>query len=97
MSTMNKDKYISIQELVNKYVTREIIVRGGKSFEILLSSIELDLQEKYFEQKPKIAKMRRFYDIPVYFYLYDNELFVVDKPLKTKQKKFRTQKKNLYG
>ena len=31
--------------------------------------------------------MRRFYDIPVYFYLYDNVLFVVDKPLKTERKK----------
>ena len=65
----NKDKYISIQELADlkgvstrairmsrdKYVTREIIVRGGKSFEILLSSIELDLQEKYFEQKTQIT------------------------------------------
>ena len=69
MSTMNKDKYISIQELADlkgvstrairmsrdKYVTREIIVRGGKSFEILLSSIEIDLQEKYFEQKTQIT------------------------------------------
>lgn len=69
VSTMNKDKYISIQELADlkgvstrairmsrdKYVTREIIVRGGKSFEILLSSIELDLQEKYFEQKTQIT------------------------------------------
>ena len=65
----NKDKYISIQELADligvstrairmsrdKYVTREIIVRGGKSFAILLSSIELDLQEKYFEQKTQIT------------------------------------------
>ena len=69
VSMMNKDKYISIQELADlkgvstrairmsrdKYVTREIIVRGGKSFEILLSSIELDLQEKYFEQKTQIT------------------------------------------
>ena len=69
VSTMNKDKYISIQELADlkdvstrairmsrdKYVTREIIVRGGKSFEILLSSIEIDLQEKYFEQKTQIT------------------------------------------
>ena len=65
----NKDKYITIQELADlkgvstrairmsrdKYVTREIIVRGGKSFEILLSSIELDLQEKYFDKKTQIT------------------------------------------
>ena len=30
--------------------------------------------------------MRKFYEIPVYFYLYDGELFVIDKPLKTKRK-----------
>lgn len=59
------DKYISIQELADlkgvstrairmsrdKYVTREIIVRGGKSFEILLSSIEPEFEEKYLNQK----------------------------------------------
>ncbi len=59
------DKYISIQELADlkgvstrairmsrdKYVTREIIVRDGKSFEILLSSIEPEFEEKYLNQK----------------------------------------------
>ena len=48
---------------------------------------QLNALKTHFEQKPKIAKMRRFYDIPVYFYLYDDELFVVDKPPKTKRKK----------
>lgn len=63
------DKYISIQELADlkgvstrairmsrdKYVTREIIVRGGKSFEILLSSIEPEFEEKYLNQKTQIT------------------------------------------
>ena len=63
------DKYISIQELADlkgvstrtirmsrdKYVTREITVRGGKSFEILLSSIEPELEEKYLNQKIQIT------------------------------------------
>ena len=63
------DKYITIQELADlkgvstrairmsrdKYVTREIIVRGGKSFEILLSSIEPELQEKYLNEKTQIT------------------------------------------
>ena len=62
------DKYITIQELADlkgvsarairmsrdKYITREIIVRGGKSFEIRLSSIESELQEKYFNEKTQI-------------------------------------------
>mgnify|MGYP006873121271 CR=1 FL=1 len=33
-----------------KYITREITVKGGKSFEILLSSIEPELQEKYYSK-----------------------------------------------
>src|SRR5574344_2712829 len=62
-------KYILIKELADlkgvstrairlskdKYQTREIIVKGGKSFEILLSSIEPELQEKYLEQKSIIT------------------------------------------
>ena len=64
-STMTGEKYITIKELAelkgvstrmirmsrDKYVTREIIVRGGTSFEILLSSIEPELQEKYLNKQ----------------------------------------------
>lgn len=64
VSVMNEEKYITIKELAelkgvstrairlskNKYITREITVRGGKSFEILLSSIEPELQEKYYSK-----------------------------------------------
>lgn len=58
-----------------------------KHFRQMIYERQLNTLKTHFEQKPKIAKMRRFYDIPVYFYLYDGELFVVDKPLKTKRKK----------
>ena len=58
-----------------------------KHFRQMIYERQLNALKTHFEQKPKIAKMRRFYDIPVYFYLYDKELFVADKPLKTKQKK----------
>ena len=58
-----------------------------KHFRQMIFEQQLNALKTHFEQKPKIAKMRRFYDIPVYFYLYDKELFVVDKPLKTKRKK----------
>ena len=58
-----------------------------KHFRQMLYEGQLNALKTHFEQKPKITKMRRFYDIPVYFYLYDGELFVVDKPLKTKRKK----------
>lgn len=58
-----------------------------KYFRQMIYERQLNALKTHFEQKPKIAKMRRFYNIPVYFYLYDGELFVVDKPLKTKRKK----------
>ena len=61
---MNDEKYITIKELAElkgvsprairlskgKYITREFTVKGGKSFEILLSSIEPELQEKYYSK-----------------------------------------------
>ena len=68
-----------------------------KHFRQMIYERQLNALKTYFEQKPKIAKMRRFFDIPVYFYIYDDELFVVDKPLKTKHNKLPHTKKNLYG
>ena len=61
---MTNEKYITIKELAelkgvstrairlskDKYITRQITVKGGKSFEILLSSIELEFQEKYYSK-----------------------------------------------
>ena len=58
-----------------------------KHFRQMIYERQLNALKTHFEQEPKIAKMRKFYDIPVYFYLYDNELYVTDKPLKTKRKK----------
>lgn len=62
------NKYITIQELAelkgvstravrlskSKYHTREIKVQGGNSFEILLSSIEPDLQGKYLNKATEL-------------------------------------------
>lgn len=76
VSTMNEEKYITIKELAKlkgvssrairlakcKYFTREITVKGGKSFEILLSSIEPKLQEKYYS---KIAPILSEKQLPV--------------------------------
>ena len=58
-----------------------------KHFRQMIYERQLNALKTHFEREPKIPKMRRFYDIPVYFYLYDGELFVVDKTLKTKRKK----------
>jgi len=63
------EKYITIKELAalkgisprairlskNKYETREIKVQGGSSFEILLSSIEPELQEKYLDKSAELT------------------------------------------
>lgn len=58
-----------------------------KHFRQMIFERQLNALKTHFEREPRIPKMRRFYDIPVYFYLYDDDLFVVDKPLKTKRKK----------
>ena len=58
-----------------------------KHFRQMIYERQLNALKTHFEHEPKTPKMRRFYDIPVYFYLYDKELFVADKPLKTKRKK----------
>lgn len=58
-----------------------------KHFRQMIYERQLNALKTHFEQKSKITKMRSFYDIPAYFYLYDGKLFVTDKPLKTKRKK----------
>ena len=68
---MNEEKYITIKELAElkgvstrairlskgKYQTRDVVVKGGKSFKILLSSIEPEMQEKYYS---KIENLMRY-------------------------------------
>ena len=58
-----------------------------KHFRQIIYERQLNTLKTHFEREPKMPKMRTFFDIPVYFYLYDGEFFVVDKPLKTKRKK----------
>lgn len=84
VSTMNEEKYITIKELVllkgvstqairlskGKYVTREITVKGGKSFEILLSSIEPELQEKYYSKIVPAYEVKQL-PVPADFYKPD--------------------------
>jgi len=55
-----------------KYITREITVKGGKSFEILLSSIEPELQEKYYS---KIISAYEVKQLPMHI------LFLISKAL----------------
>ena len=64
INVMTDEKYITIKELAElkgvstrairlskgKYITREITIKGGRSFKILLSSIEPVFQEKYYSK-----------------------------------------------
>lgn len=82
--TMNEEKYITIKELAelkgisaravrlskDKYIIREITVKGGKSFEILLSSIEPEFQEKYYS-KILPACSEKLLPIPTDFHKLD--------------------------
>ncbi len=81
---MDNEKYITIKELAElkgvsprairlskgKYITREITVKGGKSFEILLSSIEPELQEKYYSKIVPIDEAKKL-PIPMDFHKPD--------------------------
>ena len=81
---LTDEKYITIKELAklkgisarairlskNKYQTREIIVKGGKSFEILLSSIESELQEKYYSKFVPILSKKQL-PVPLDFHKPD--------------------------
>lgn len=64
-------------------------------FRKMIYEKQLKELEKYFKQNPKIAKVRTFYEIPVYFYLYKNELFVAAKPLTSKDLISHTKQENL--
>ena len=84
---MNEEKYITIKELAElkdvstrairlsrgKYQTRDVVVKGGRSFEILLSSIEPELQEKYYSKIVSISSEKQ---LPA--------LFDFHKPVKAK-------------
>ena len=71
---MDSEKYITIKELAelkgvstrairlskDKYITREITVKGGKSFEILLSSIEPKLQKNIIQHLFLLMRLNNF-------------------------------------
>lgn len=44
---------------------------------------QLEKLIKYFQNSPKTPKMRTFYNVEVFLYMYDWKLFVVNKPLKS--------------
>ena len=58
---------------------------------------EKQLQElkEYFAKNLKAPKVRTFYEIPVYFYFYDDKLFVTRNELKSKDLKEHTTEEKL--
>ncbi len=78
------NKYISIKELSElkgvsaravrlakgEYTTRDVKVQGGMSFEILLSSIEPELQDKYLNRVIKVEE-KPLLPVPVRFHKPD--------------------------
>ena len=50
---------------------------------------------KYFQNNPKTPRMRTFYDVEEFLYMYDGKLFVVDKPLKSNATKEHSKAEKL--
>ena len=59
----NRSIRLAIQK--GKYIAREVEVRGGKSYEILYSSLEAEVQEKLEDEEfKKNLKMRKLKEHP---------------------------------
>ncbi len=64
-------------------------------FRKILYEKQLQELKEHFAKNPKAPKVRTFYEIPVYFYLYDEKLFVTGKELKAKDLKEHTKEEKL--
>lgn len=64
-------------------------------FRKMIYEKQLQKLKEHFANNPKASKIRTFYDIPVYFYLYDEKLFVVAKPLCAKNLSEHTKQEKL--
>ncbi len=62
-----------------------------KIFRKMLYERQLCLLKQYYYDRPQICKTRKFfYEIYMYFYIYNSQVFVVDKPFKLKGEKLCT-------
>ncbi len=64
-------------------------------FRTMIYEKQLQELKEYFANNPKAPKVRTFYEIPIYFYLYDDKLFVTGKELRSKDLKEHTQEEKL--
>lgn len=64
-------------------------------FRKMIYGKQLQELKEHFDQNPKAPKVRTFYEIPVYFYLYDEKLFVTGKELEAKALKEHTREEKL--
>jgi len=56
-----------------------------------LYAIQFNKLKEHFAKKPKTPRMRTFYDVPVYFYIYEKNIFVSSKPLYNPQEKIHSE------
>lgn len=62
-----------------------------KIFRKMLYERQLRHLKQYYFNRPQIHKTRKFFnEIDTYFYIFDNQVFVVDKPFKSKDEKLCT-------
>lgn len=52
-------------------------------FRQILYKTQLQKLKQFFETNPKIPSVRTLYDIKIYMYSYNNEIFLTNKPLKS--------------
>lgn len=64
-------------------------------FRKMIYEKQLHELKKHFAKNPKAPKVRTFYEIPIYFYLYDDKLFVTGKELKAKVSEELTKEEKL--
>ena len=64
-------------------------------FRKMIYEKQLQALKEHFARNHKSSKVRTFYDIPVYFYLYDEKLFVAGKEFKAKDLKEHSKQEKL--
>ena len=56
---------------------------------------QLELLQKHYQQSPQIARVRNYFNKPVYYYHYDNKTWVIAKPLNSNKTEISMSKKEI--
>lgn len=62
---------------------KNTILKFYNYFRKCLYETQFDKLKKYYEETPKIPSKRALYNKKIYFYNYNNEIFLTDNPLQT--------------